>query len=99
MKLTPQTSGIGTTGLAGIVLMALHITGYITGWAWPLLYIFLIVSGIGQGGDGQLPGTGVVRLEDLDDVNINGIGVGDIIIWDGSQFIPIDGSGIGSWPS
>ena len=48
MKITPQTSGIGTTGLTGIVLMTLHLTGYLTGWAWPLLYVFLIFSGIGQ---------------------------------------------------
>ncbi|MEK9805206.1 MAG: hypothetical protein VW551_02800 [Euryarchaeota archaeon] len=45
---TPQSSGVGTTGLAGITLMALHITGYLSGWAWPILYVFLIVSGIGQ---------------------------------------------------
>lgn len=48
MKITPQTAGLGTTGLTGIVLMTLHLAGYITGWAWPILYIFLIVSGIGQ---------------------------------------------------
>ena len=48
MKFTPQTAGIGTTGAAGIVLMTLHITGYLTGWAWPLLYVFLIITGIGQ---------------------------------------------------
>lgn len=48
MKLTPQTSGIGTTGVTGVTLMALHLTGYITGWAWPLLYVSLIISGIGQ---------------------------------------------------
>lgn len=48
MKITPQTAGVGTTGLTGIVLMSLHLTGYTTGWAWPILYIFLIISGIGQ---------------------------------------------------
>jgi|TARA_R110002153_G_scaffold247742_1_gene403916 hypothetical protein len=48
MKITPQTAGLGTTGLTGIVLMTLHITGYLTGWAWPLLYVMLIISGIGQ---------------------------------------------------
>ncbi len=49
MKLpVPQTSGVGTTGATGIALMILHITGYLTGWAWPLLYVFLIISGIGQ---------------------------------------------------
>ena len=49
MKLpVPQTSGIGTTGVTGVTLMILHITGYLTGWAWPLLYVPLILSGIGQ---------------------------------------------------
>jgi len=50
MKLpnVPQSSGIGTAGATGVALMILHITGYLTGWAWPILYIFLIVSGIGQ---------------------------------------------------
>jgi len=48
MKFTPQTAGIGTTGATGIVLMTLHITGFLTGWAWPLLYVFLILTGIGQ---------------------------------------------------
>lgn len=48
MKFTPQTAGVGTTGLTGIVLMTLHITGYLTGWAWPILYVFLIITGIGQ---------------------------------------------------
>ena len=45
---TPQSSGLGTTGATGIALMILHVTGFLTGWAWPLLYIFLIISGIGQ---------------------------------------------------
>ena len=36
------------TGLSGIVLMVLHITGYLTGWAWPALYVFLMLLGIGQ---------------------------------------------------
>ena len=43
-----QSAGIGTTGVTGVALMVLHITGYLTGWAWPLLYIFLILGGIGQ---------------------------------------------------
>ena len=42
MKITPQTAGLGTTGLTGITLTVLHTTGYLTGWAWPLLYIFLL---------------------------------------------------------
>ena len=45
---TPQSNGIGTTGATGVALMILHITGYLTGWAWPILYIFLILTGIGQ---------------------------------------------------
>jgi hypothetical protein len=44
----PQTSGIGTTGVAGVTLMVLHTTGYITGWAWPILYVTLIMSAMGQ---------------------------------------------------
>ena len=44
----PQSSGIGTTGATGVVLMVLHMTGIITGWAWPTLYILLIISAIGQ---------------------------------------------------
>jgi hypothetical protein len=28
--------------------MILHITGYLTGWAWPLLYVLLIIMGFGQ---------------------------------------------------
>ncbi len=45
---TNKSSGIGTSGAAGIVLMTLHITGHLTGWAWPILYVFLILVGIGQ---------------------------------------------------
>ena len=48
MKITPQTGSIGTTGATGIALMVLHLTGTLTGWAWPILYVFLIISGIGQ---------------------------------------------------
>tara|TARA_X000001036_G_scaffold369473_1_gene355563 strand:- start:718 stop:882 length:165 start_codon:yes stop_codon:yes gene_type:complete len=48
MKLPTQLSGLGTTGLTGVVLMTLHITDYLTGWWWPILYILLILSGIGQ---------------------------------------------------
>lgn len=48
MKLPTQSTSLGTTGLAGIVLMTLHITGYLTSWAWPIMYIFLILAGMGQ---------------------------------------------------
>ena len=42
-----KPTGISTTGLTGIVLMTLHFMGYLTGWAWPLLYVFLILIGVG----------------------------------------------------
>jgi|TARA_B110000977_G_scaffold111993_1_gene145176 hypothetical protein len=48
MKITPQTSGIGTTGAAGVALMVLHLAGFVTGWAWPIVYGLLLLSGIGQ---------------------------------------------------
>jgi hypothetical protein len=47
-----------------------------------------MVSGIGQGGDGQTPGSGEVNLAKLDDVNLNGMKPGDTLIWDGNQFVP-----------
>ena len=56
-----------------------------------------LVSGIGQGGDGQLPGGGEVLLRRLDDVNLEGIQDGDSIVWseiDG-QFLPGAGGGAG----
>jgi|TARA_B100000925_G_scaffold77317_2_gene54614 hypothetical protein len=43
-----RSKGINTTGLTGIVLMTLHILGHLNGWAWPILYVILIMSGIGQ---------------------------------------------------
>lgn len=47
MKLPENRTGVSTFGLTGIVLMTLHIMGYLTGWAWPLLYVFLILIGAG----------------------------------------------------
>tara|TARA_B100000902_G_C26538374_1_gene541289 strand:+ start:209 stop:373 length:165 start_codon:yes stop_codon:yes gene_type:complete len=44
----PQSSGIGTTGVVGVALMTLHLTGIVEGWAWPVLYIFLILVAMGQ---------------------------------------------------
>ena len=44
----PQSSGIGTTGVVGVALMTLHLIGMIEGWAWPILYILLIIMAIGQ---------------------------------------------------
>lgn len=48
MRFPVQNPGLNTTGVTGIVLMTLHLSGSITGWAWPVLYILLILSGIGQ---------------------------------------------------
>tara|TARA_A100001388_G_scaffold166780_1_gene124545 strand:+ start:1682 stop:1846 length:165 start_codon:yes stop_codon:yes gene_type:complete len=44
----PQSSGIGTTGAVGVSLMVLHLTGFVTGWYWPIIYILFILSAIGQ---------------------------------------------------
>ena len=43
-----RSKGINTTGLTGIVLMTVHILGHLNGCAWPILYVLLIMSGIGQ---------------------------------------------------
>ena len=43
-----KPTGLSTAGLTGIVLMTLHITEYLTHWAWVILYVFLILVGIGQ---------------------------------------------------
>lgn len=48
MKFSNASSGVGTMGLAGISLMILHITNQLTGWAWPLLYVLMIMMAIGQ---------------------------------------------------
>ena len=40
-----------------------------------------IVSGIGQGGDGQTPGSGEVRILNMDDVNARDITEGQTLIW------------------
>ena len=55
-----------------------------------------LVSGIGQGGDGQLPGSGEVQLKYMDDVSIDNITDGDTLIWDSSNgggFVPGAGGG------
>ena len=42
-----------------------------------------MVSGIGQGGDGQTPGSGEVRVLRMDDVlHGNSITDGDVLVWD-----------------
>ena len=48
MKIPQNKTGIGTAGAAGVALMVLHITGYLTGWAWPILYVMLILAGAGN---------------------------------------------------
>lgn len=40
--------GIGTTGATGIALMVLHLSGQITGWGWPILYVILILMGMAR---------------------------------------------------
>jgi len=50
VKLPVQRMSIGTVGATGITLMILHITGHLIGWAWPLLYIFIILVAAGQEG-------------------------------------------------
>ena len=47
-----------------------------------------MVSGIGQGGDGQTPGSGEVKLSRMDDVNSENLKAGDELIWDGSVWNP-----------
>ena len=57
-----------------------------------------MVSGIGQGGDGQTPGSGEVRVLKMDDVlHGNSITDGDVLVWDEVQggFIPVSGGGLG----
>ena len=47
MKLPENRTGLSTFGLTGISLMVLHITGHLIGWAWPILYVLLILMGAG----------------------------------------------------
>jgi hypothetical protein len=30
-------------GYAGVALLILHVMGYLTGWAWPILYGWMIL--------------------------------------------------------
>ena len=48
MYFPKKNTGIGTAGAAGIALMILHILGHLQGWAWPILYVALILIGIGE---------------------------------------------------
>ena len=54
-----------------------------------------LVSGIGQGGDGQTPGSGEVRLARLDDVDLDleNLSDGDTLIWDSSTGTFVGGAG------
>ena len=49
-----------------------------------------MVSGIGQGGDGQTPGSGEVKLARLDDVSTDNLQDGNSLIWDSTsgKFVP-----------
>ncbi len=48
MKMPTVPSGISTIGVTGVALMVLHVLGHLNGWAWPILYVILILAGIGQ---------------------------------------------------
>jgi hypothetical protein len=39
---------MSTAGAAGVVMLYLCATGSLTGWGWPVISGFLILSGIGQ---------------------------------------------------
>ena len=57
-----------------------------------------MVSGIGQGGDGQTPGSGEVKVLKMDDVLYgNQISDGDVLVWDQVEggFIPVPSGGLG----
>ena len=60
-----------------------------------------MVSGIGQGGDGQTPGSGEVNIMRMDDVFApNGISQGQGLIWDATinKFVPGASDGSGGTP-
>ena len=59
-----------------------------------------MVSGIGQGGDGQTPGSGEVRILKMDDVIPDGIEDGNTLVWDANlgKFVPGHGSTSGGGP-
>ena len=48
MKMPTAPSGLSTIGVTGVTLMTLHILGHLTGWPWIVLYVLLILMGIGQ---------------------------------------------------
>lgn len=56
-----------------------------------------MVSGIGQGGDGQTPGSGEVKVLKMDDVlHGNTITDGDVLVWDEVEggFVPVPSGGL-----
>lgn len=57
-----------------------------------------VVSGIGQGGDGQGPGSGEVRVLNMDDVDARDIGEGQTLVWKTNlgTFVPASIPGISS---
>ena len=55
-----------------------------------------MVSGIGQGGDGQTPGSGEVKLARMDDVDTTDLALGDALIWNGNKFVPGQAGGGGA---
>ena len=57
-----------------------------------------VVSGIGQGGDGQGPGSGEVRVLNMDDVDARDIGEGQTLVWNTNlgTFVPASIPGISS---
>ena len=52
-----------------------------------------LVSGIGQGGDGQTPGSGEVKLSRMDDVRSENVKPGDGLIWNGTEWVPGEAGG------
>lgn len=48
MKMPTAPSGLSTLGVTGVTLMVLHNLGHLNGWGWPILYVMLILMGIGQ---------------------------------------------------
>ena len=56
-----------------------------------------LVSGIGQGGDGQTPGSGEVNINRMDDVAITGLTNGQVLTWDESlqKYVNTSVAGVG----
>lgn len=48
MRMPTAPSGLSTLGITGVTLMTLHILGHLNGWGWSVLYVILILMGIGQ---------------------------------------------------